>query len=266
MTSYLHSDLEVVPSSDHDTHKYPHHPEGPTDTNKIVYDSTTLAHDEWAPQTICGLRKRTFWVVVIAVIIVVASAVGGGVGGALATRKPGETSDISSSSTRAPVSSMQSSSATLSSTLSTQAISTTTIIGPTYSPQPTLLRDCPSSNNTLHSVTYGSTSYQFRKLCNGDYQNSGNLAAPVQGVVNSLDECINMCANYNQDNRTEIQTGRDPLCNSVCWRNSFADTDWEGGHCFGFTMRNITVNGQTVFNIAENGDNCDSAALINQDF
>jgi hypothetical protein len=269
MTSHFHSglevapstDLEVAPTTDQDTYKYPHYSGVPTDTDKIAYHNTAPAHDEPAPQTICGLQKRTFWIVIVVVVITVASAVGGAVGGALATRRSGETSETSS--TRVPMTSMQPSS---TAPLSTQTVSTTTIVGPAYSPQPTLLRDCPSSNDTLHSVTYGNTSYQFRKLCNGGYQNFGNLDSHVQGVVGSLDECIDMCAKYNQNNRTEIQTGRDPICNSVCWRNSFADTDWEGGHCFGFTTRNITMNGQTVFSVGKNGENCDSAALINQDF
>jgi hypothetical protein len=38
-------------------------------------------------RTICGLRKRIFWGLVIAAIVVVA-AVAGGVGGALASKKP----------------------------------------------------------------------------------------------------------------------------------------------------------------------------------
>ena len=281
MASHSHSDLEVAPNSTHDTHKYPYYspepipayPGGPTDTNKIAYESTTPAYKQPASQTICGLRKRTFWILVGVAIVVVAAAVGGGVGGALATRKSSEPSnDSSSSSTQAPASSAQLSSMALPSTsttptLSTQAISTTTITGPTNSPQPTLLRDCPSSNNTLYSVTYGSTSYQFRKLCNDAYLNVNGVAASVQGVVKSLDECINKCATYNQNNRTEIQAGRDPICNSVCWRNTFdSRNDWEGGHCFGFTTGNTTVNGQTAFRTKGTEDICDSAALINQDF
>jgi hypothetical protein len=35
---------------------------------------------------ICGLKRRTFWIVLVVAIVVVAGAVGGGVGGALAGR------------------------------------------------------------------------------------------------------------------------------------------------------------------------------------
>jgi hypothetical protein len=269
MTSHSHSDLEVapsadlevVPSTDQDTHKYLQYSEGAADTDKIAHNSMTPGHGQPTFQTICGLRKRTFWIVVIIAVLVVVSAVGGGVGGALATRKSGEPNRP-----QIPVTDMQSSTAP-SSASSTQAVSTTTIIGPTYSPQPTLLRDCPSSNDTVHSITYGDKSYQFRKLCNGAYQNTGDIESHVQGVVDSLDKCIDLCAKYNQDNRTAIEAGRNPICNSVCWRNTFgSENDWEGGHCFGFVTRNITINGQTVFNARYGETICDSAVLINQDF
>jgi len=257
------TDPEVAGSTDQDTHKYAHYSVAPTDADKIAYGSITHAHDKSAPQTICGLRKKTFWIVVVAAIVVVGSAAGGGVGGSIATRKSGETS--STSSTQIPATSMQLSSKTPPPTSSTQIVSTTTILGPTSSPQPTLLRDCPSSNNTLRTVTYGSASYHFRKLCNASYLNIGGVAAPVQGIVKSLDECIDICAQYNQNNRTDIQAGRDPLCNAVCWRNTFdVSNDWEGGHCFGFTTRNVTIDGQSGFNV-HSEEICDSAALINQE-
>lgn len=35
---------------------------------------------------ICGMRKRTFWIVLVVAVVVVVGAVGGGVGGALAGR------------------------------------------------------------------------------------------------------------------------------------------------------------------------------------
>ncbi|KAI4690363.1 hypothetical protein J4E81_007516 [Alternaria sp. BMP 2799] len=96
----------------------------------------------------------------------------------------------------------------------TQTVSTTTILGPIYSPQPTLLRDCPSANNTLRTVTHDNASYSFRKLCNGSYLNIRGVTAHVQGIVKSLDECIDRCVQHNQDNRADIQAGKDPLCNT----------------------------------------------------
>ncbi|KAH7398657.1 hypothetical protein DE146DRAFT_782299 [Phaeosphaeria sp. MPI-PUGE-AT-0046c] len=275
MTSLSYSGLEVAPSADpevaastdQDTHKYLQYPGDQKDTHKIAAHSTAPVHDKSVKGSVCGLHKRTFLIAAIAAMIVIAVSVGGGVGGALATRKSGKPGDNNGSSfAQVPVTSTQRFPTESTSTSSTQIISTTTIVGPSNRPLPTLLRDCPSSNNTVHSVLYGSTDYQFRKLCNGGYQNSANLDSPVQGSVVSLDDCINLCAGYNQNNRTFIRAGRDPVCNAVCWRNSWADARFGGGYCFGFTMRNNTVNGQTVFDYAENGENCDSAALMNQDF
>ncbi|KAH6619916.1 hypothetical protein C7974DRAFT_398457 [Boeremia exigua] len=293
MASQPHSDLEVVQPSAGDTHKYPYYspepipvqPNTATDTNKIVYESAAYENAAYAhpppPQTICGLRKRTFWILVGVAIIVVVAAVGGGVGGALASRSSSNSSasnsdantSSSSSSSAAPTQSSAQSTSTdptpttsSTSTSSTQAVTTTTLLGPSNSPEPTLLRDCPSSNNTLYTVTYGSTSYQFRKLCGDAYVNIAGVAAPVQGVFSTLDECIDKCAIYNRNNATRIAAGQDPVCNSVCWRNTFdSRNDWEGGHCFGFTTGNTTVAGQTSFRITGTGDICDSAALINQE-
>lgn len=65
---------------------------------KIVTDSTSQYNDqhehqrpiqydeksvEREPETFCGLRKRTFWILVIALVVIVGAAVGGGLGGSL---------------------------------------------------------------------------------------------------------------------------------------------------------------------------------------
>lgn len=287
MASQPHSDLEVV--APNDTHKYAYQaptdnspeavPSAGTDTNKIAYESTE--YEQAAPQTICGLRKRTFWILLGVALVIVAAAVGGGVGGALASKSSSESSkspsdsnsnsnsDSTSGATQSPTQSSSTAPPPSSTPIpfSTVVISTSTIVGPSNSAVPTLYRDCPSSNDTLYSVTYGSTSYQYRKLCNNAYTNINGVATAVQGVFSTLDDCIDKCASYNRANATGIRAGTDPLCNSVCWRNTFDKrNDWEGGHCFGFTTSNTTVAGQTQFRVTNTGDICDSAALINQDF
>ena len=37
---------------------------------------------------VCGMRKRTFWIVLVAAIVIVVAAIGGGVGGGLSAKKP----------------------------------------------------------------------------------------------------------------------------------------------------------------------------------
>lgn len=280
-----YSDLEAVPqvSSTGPTKNAYYAPDGQhgpmpyagggTDTNKIAYESGPSDGEKRLANTICGMRKKPFWIVVaVAIIVVIAAAVGGGVGGALSSRKSSSSSTSSngvagaSNSSSTTTSARQVSSPASTSTSATQVITTTTLVGPSNSPQPTLLRDCPSSNNSIYAVTYGSTSFQYRKLCDGAYLNIDGVTAPVQGVVKSLNDCINLCANYDNTNSTEIASGNSPICNSVCWRNTFdSANDWEGGHCFGFTTSNATVNGVSGFQIEESTI-CDSAVLINQNF
>jgi hypothetical protein len=280
MVSQPHSDLEVVAANE--AHKYPYYaptdnppeavPSAGTDTNKIAYESAE--YEQAAPQKICGLRKKTFWILLGVALVVIAAAVGGGVGGALASRSSSESSKSTNGSNSVSSSTPESTrylSTTPPSTTPTPSptvvISKSTIIGPSTSAVPTLYRDCPSSNDTLYSVTYGATSYQYRKLCNNAYTNINGVGTSVQGVFSTLNECIDKCASYNRANATGIRAGTDPLCNSVCWRNTFDErNDWEGGHCFGFTTSNATVGGETRFRVTNTGDICDSAALINQDF
>lgn len=270
-----HSELEVVPHSTHDTHKYPYYspepipayPNTATDTNKIAYESVTYEAQPQAARTICGLRKRTFWILMIVAIVVIAAAVGGGVGGALASRSSSNSnSNSNDNNAQTPEYSAQPSSMSQTST-PTQALTTSTIIGPTSSPLSTILRDCPSSNNTIYAVTWGSTSQNFRKLCSNAYLNVNGISNVVGGVTDSLDACIDRCAIYNRNNATEIQAGRDRICNAVCWRNTFDKAnDWAGGQCFGYTTQNTTIDGQTAFRVQSKAEViCDSAALINQD-
>jgi hypothetical protein len=100
----------------------------------------------------------------------------------------------------------------------------------------------------------------FRKACNTAFLHSGgDDALAVNVPVASLNDCINLCVGYNQQNASGIASGNDIVCNSVCWRNTF-DTDFPG-QCFGFQ----TQNSSNQFTYAPgNNSVCDSAAWINQ--
>lgn len=211
---------------------------------------------------ICGLRRRTFWIVLAAAsVIVIGAAVGGGVGGALSNRSSASaTASVSTttSSALAPASSGDSPSY-LSTTPTTtmppsQSITTTTLANPTE----TLLRDCPSSNNSIYDVTFGADQLRFRKMCSVKLAGGGNNV--VNTPTTSLDHCIDLCAAYNNANRTEIASGSSRACNTVCWRNSLS-SDWPG-QCFGFQTLNSSTGG---FSIDTEGTECDSAGWINQE-
>lgn len=229
--------------------------------------------DKSLPQTpapkriLCGVSARTFWILLAVIIttIVIAAAVGGGVGRSLASRNS-KNADSSASSLPLSSPAQSTTSTTPSSTTTslstgpitssptnTPAITVTQLPGPTT----TLLRDCPSSNNTLYSINIGSV-MTFRKVCNLSYQNTLNGSAMVNEPTTSLDDCINLCAAYNAQNKNEIATGQESVCNAVCWRNTFVDDEFPG-QCFGYTTQNSTnafiVNKEAI---------CDSAAWINQ--
>ncbi|KAM3512335.1 hypothetical protein MY11210_004048 [Beauveria gryllotalpidicola] len=97
-------------------------------------------------------------------------------------------------------------------------VTSTEVVSPTQ----TLYRDCPSSNNTVYNGN-GSNLYQFRKLCARSYKQSRvNL---VNQRVASLNDCIDICVEYDILNKTAITSGQSNPFNAVCWRNSATDPD-----------------------------------------
>jgi hypothetical protein len=192
--------------------------------------------------------------------------VGGGVGGSVASKSSkNASSPASSSSSSSPVQSTVTTAPSTTTSLSTGPITSSPTSTPALTvtqvpgPSTTLLRDCPSSNNTLYSIDIGSV-MSFRKLCNLSYQNALNGSAMVNEPTTSLDDCIDLCAAYNAQNMNQIATGTDSVCNAVCWRNTFVNDEFPG-QCFGYTTQNSSnafiVNSEAI---------CDSAAWINQTF
>jgi len=218
-------------------------------TDKGAYTTDAYAYEQPAPASICAPRRRTFWIVAIIAIIVVLAAVGGGIGGALASRSSHSNSNAQTSATpsiapQASTTRETSSQPTPTSIESSKTITATRIVGPTS----TILRDCPSSNDTLHDVTLGDTTMSFRKACDISAVNSNGIWNAVQGITRTLDECIDLCASYNNMNKTQIRNSSNRICNSVCWRNTFDKiNDWEGGHCFGF----MSTNSSGTFNFKQ---------------
>jgi hypothetical protein len=238
------------------------------DTHKVAYG--TYTNEQSPNSTTCGLRKRTFWIAVIVGIIIVAAAVGGGVGGALSSKSSRHSSEANAASTGSPSEAAQSSSPPRSQARSASIVPTSTSAEPSTTvtttsivgPSSTLLRDCPSSNSTLYDVTLGETTMSFRKACSNSFVNANGIDNAFGRPVASLNECINLCAAYNVNNKTQIQRGSSRICNAVCWRNTFDKiNDWPGGMCFGFASQNSS--GSFRYKTPDE-TRCDSAALINQ--
>lgn len=85
-------------------------------------------------------------------------------------------------------------------------------------PTSTLFRDCPSSDETVHEVTYGNDTYMFRKFCNTVLLTNGllDVGATIKG---DLDSCINECARHNYQKSSEIESGKTEKWYVVSWRH-----------------------------------------------
>ncbi|KAI0521081.1 hypothetical protein F5B22DRAFT_634895 [Xylaria bambusicola] len=191
-------------------------------------------------------------------------SVAGGVAGGLASRANYSSSssnkeanmDISSTSSASPPSSPSSS--PTPTTTSAPTISISTVVLPTT----ILLRDCPSSNDTTYSVSYGDEEpLTFRKYCTAGFRHVLNGVDVVNEPTQSLNDCINACVNYNDKNKTAISTGNNQTCNVVCWRSNeqLDNINQIPGQCFGYTTLNISAGFAVTDEVI-----CDSAAWINQ--
>lgn len=268
-----YSDLQVVPQDENPKYLVsslyePRDDDGLQEaySHKIMTEGQLYDGSQGQPtkKRRCGLPIKIFWVVVaIAIVVVIAAAVGGGVGGSLsgknikpvadaqasASTKITTTSSSLTASTSAPLTTSQSSGTP---TISQIIISTST----TQSAEYTLLVDCPSSNWTVY--TPPGTSQMFRKICQNAALNVNGIDAVINSPTSNLDSCIQLCAAYNVQNATEINSGASDICNAVCWRDTIANDDWPG-QCFGYSTR----NGTNSF-ILTDDTRCAGAALINQ--
>ncbi|KAK6430766.1 hypothetical protein LTR95_013073 [Oleoguttula sp. CCFEE 5521] len=196
---------DVAPSLEVDTHggKVEKHPE--------PVDSKTDPQPGRNAHRICGFSSSGFWVALaIVAALLVGAAVGAGVGVGVRSRQPSQSATPRPSSRRAHPLSQQ----------RPQVPEGTS----------TLLRDCPSSNNTLYSYPSPDVPMVFRKFCEkAMYAIAGTFE--INQRTSSLDECIGLCAEYNVQNKAEIAKSQSPICNAVCWRNGNAPNDFPG-QCF----------------------------------
>ncbi|KAF2494305.1 hypothetical protein BU16DRAFT_70784 [Lophium mytilinum] len=138
--------------------------------------------------SICGLRKRTFWII-CALALAIAAAVIGGAAGALVMEE--------SSHHMTPTAIQSSSTSTTTST-------TTLQLSPTFtpaSPTPTAVTiDCPRSDNATFTTSNGE---HWLRRCNVDF--GGPI--PVNGNYKtySMGECLEICATVT------------PKCYGVTW-------------------------------------------------
>jgi hypothetical protein len=253
--SNLEHDRQAAVYPDQGPQLYGHYPYSRNESDKAS-NGDMAAVLPLEPQ-VCGLSRKTFWILVAAaaVVIITAAALGGGLGVGLSQNKnttasPQQTSTLSTSSTSTTY-------ASASTTSSNANLVVTAQVGTVGGTLVTLYRDCPSTNDSLYSIQYNSTTYEFRKLCNMKFINTVQSVNRVDQPASSLNDCINLCAAWNENNVTK--SNADQVCSSVCWRYGLTDDDLPG-QCFGIAISNTSSGG---FNV-EADLLCDSAAWINQ--
>ncbi|KAJ5125961.1 hypothetical protein N7526_008138 [Penicillium atrosanguineum] len=194
---------------------------------------------------ICGLRARTFWILLVIIVFAVAGGVGGGVGGTLIIQNRDQkvaltdTSDrtqqgSNTSSTTTNTSPLSStSSASTSGTTTTGRASTTSSAPITSGTNGLAANPCPGKNLT---TIEGSDDSIFTILCSVDWPSGeksqyGNVTVEdltVPSTAYTLKECIADCVNFNN-----AEPGESPCRGVVYTANLTAAFDGgQDGNCF----------------------------------
>ncbi|KAI1451878.1 hypothetical protein F4805DRAFT_449733 [Annulohypoxylon moriforme] len=171
------------------------------------YDLSQWQNEKNSGKRVAGLRRETFWLLVI-LFAVVALSLGLGTGLGLGLRsnnvnttgKDADSASISNgntvsssvaTSTPAPESMAAESVATSTSTSSTSSTRTTSIASSTI----TSLVDsgCPGINGTTTSMSTNGVNMTYRFYCDSDLTGTDQASL----VTNSLDECVTLCDSLN---------------------------------------------------------------------
>lgn len=151
---------------------------------------------------ICGLRRTTFWLLVLLVLVLLAATIGGTVGGVVGSRNINtsvETITVSASSSTSPTAAslgvLGSASSNSPNTATSERITASqTGMASQPSPSSTELRGgCPGLNGSEWTSTSGFNTFQI--YCATDF--------PVNGLFNknipipNFDACLEFCASIN---------------------------------------------------------------------
>ncbi|KAB8277171.1 hypothetical protein BDV30DRAFT_205276 [Aspergillus minisclerotigenes] len=183
--------LEPVPNQNN-----PHHVVVPVLPNEFVPRESRI----------CGLRKMTFWLVVIVaalVAIVIALAVGLGIGltrsHSVSTTPVATTSSKSTSTPSSPSSTSSDTASSSSTSTSTPSPTSTTLFNKSTN------YTCPDANNTeIRNVSGGSGNSSYYIFCDADISSSSkkDLSSSVQS---SFADCLALCNSMNNfQDRTDV--------------------------------------------------------------
>ncbi|KDN62590.1 hypothetical protein CSUB01_05478 [Colletotrichum sublineola] len=160
-----------------------HHQYSPTSEKKRIEDGT-----------ICGLRKPTFWLMVLSSLLLCALiGVAGGMGAMLAS-KNSEIASLQSLAAANSTSASPTASPTTSSTTSPTASPSVAfdLSQPAETDTPIGLNKCPGSGSQLTYEVPG-TNLTFGKDCGTDYLYNDIAQVPAK----NFEECVRYCAAFN---------------------------------------------------------------------
>ncbi|KAK2028360.1 hypothetical protein LX32DRAFT_663956 [Colletotrichum zoysiae] len=195
--AYQPAPIAQQPYNGYDQHHHAHTPQ--TNQTETTYADNSYYHQQsptpekrrTADGTICGLRKPTFWLMVLSSLLLCALiGVAGGLGAMLANknseiaslRSLADNSTSATPTTASPTASPTASSPPLAFDLS-QPAETDTPIG---------LNKCPGSGSQLTYEVPG-TNLTFSKDCGTDYLYNDIAQVPAK----NLEECVRYCAAFN---------------------------------------------------------------------
>ena len=211
--------LQVVESSDPEVMKVQHDIEGlqvPEGRDPEVFPEHGLETVDWrnhgGAKSPRGrwyrLSGRSLLIFIIIALIIIGAVIGGAVGGTVSKEKntPSEAATNGADNETPP----------MTTTTTTSSISTSTSTSTSSSAAPTksiLPLDCPKLNGTTH--VSGNTTFLI--MCQTDFKPVSNNID--QALVNTLDECMDRCAAYNQSS-----------CDAITWDGNL--NTYPDANCF----------------------------------
>ncbi|GAB1316155.1 Apple domain-containing protein [Madurella fahalii] len=190
----------------------PVHPHPPRDRPGSMYEfyiHKTKEEVERPPeQTIWGLRRPTFVLVVSLAVVILIATIGGGVGGSMAAanaRREAASDATVSMATTTIMMIPTSGGSGLGPTPTSEAGGITAAVAITVPRRGVISFDCGRISMNRQVVTFGTSSWGFDVSCMMDYIGPGVDITAM--TTYSFDDCIGACAMFNKFSRNNTCVG-----------------------------------------------------------
>ncbi|KAF3912413.1 hypothetical protein ABW20_dc0100016 [Dactylellina cionopaga] len=194
---------------------------------------------------ICGLKRRTFWIVItFAVILVVGAVVGGAVAGILTKKRSNATTPIDQMSTPAPTTPpVQPPPASAPSPPPT-ATNSLGLPYPTSGITGLAANSCNSSGGQNYTIG-GQTFIPFCKFDftggSPTYDNTGPVIDVFRQIAYTFEECMGFCVSFNKDINSN-----DGRCHAITYNaNLTFSVSTQRGNCFLKNARGVSTTSES---------------------